>query len=113
MLNKCESDPPIGIIKRNPGRYSDDMSGQKVGRLLFLERAQNDERGFAMWKCRCDCGKYKIVRGASIKSGHVQSCGCFHRERTIACSRGRPYEWILAQIRTKKEKMHSSSTLTY
>lgn len=33
-----------------------DMTGQKIGRLLVLERAENDKDGKAMWKCRCDCG---------------------------------------------------------
>ena len=29
---------------------------------------------------RCDCGTEKVIRLASVKSGAIKSCGCFHRE---------------------------------
>jgi|GEM_PF-6119996 len=34
--------------------------------------------------CRCDCGNIKQIRDSSLKSGHIESCGCFGRERSAA-----------------------------
>ncbi len=29
------------------------------------------------WKCKCDCGKEKIIRSDQLKSGKTKSCGCY------------------------------------
>jgi hypothetical protein len=33
-----------------------DITGQRFGRLIALERVHLDRHGKAMWRCRCDCG---------------------------------------------------------
>ena len=38
-----------------------DITNQKFNRWTVLSRADNNKRGEAMWLCRCDCGKEKIV----------------------------------------------------
>ena len=38
---------------------SNNLIGQKFGKLTVIERAENNKQGKAMWKCRCDCGKVK------------------------------------------------------
>ena len=53
-----------------------DLRGQKFGRLLVLERAENDKNGRPAWRCACDCGNELVVRGGSLRSGNTQSCGC-------------------------------------
>lgn len=40
-----------------------------------------------MYKCLCDCGAVKIVRGKDLKSGHTKSCGCYNREKVSERSR--------------------------
>ncbi len=45
-------------------------AGSRFGKLVVIARS-----GVA-WECRCDCGGKKIVRGASLRKGEVQSCGC-------------------------------------
>lgn len=57
-----------------------DITGVRFGRYTVVKRAPNDKNGSAMWVCRCDCGTEKIVRGASLRSGAVVSCGCFHKD---------------------------------
>ena len=52
-----------------------DITGQKFGRLLVVERAGTKNRR-AMWKCVCDCGNETIATGKSLRSGGKQSCGC-------------------------------------
>lgn len=39
-----------------------------------------------MWACKCDCGNTCIVAGSSLRRGHTQSCGCYHRERAGAAN---------------------------
>lgn len=34
------------------------------------------------WDCVCRCGSRRAVSGGNLKSGHTQSCGCLHKEKT-------------------------------
>ena len=58
-----------------------DLTNQRFGRLLVIERAENSSDGRARWKCLCDCGKEKVIRGKDLRSGNTQSCGCYHIEQ--------------------------------
>lgn len=62
-----------------------DLTGQKFGRLTVVERVENyvTPKGIQMpqWKCKCDCGKEKVVRGHDLKRGNTTSCGCLRREK--------------------------------
>jgi hypothetical protein len=53
------------------------LTGEIFGRLIVGEdsgkRAHN---GGIIWKCKCDCGNYRLVRGDMLKSGDIKSCGC-------------------------------------
>ena len=55
-----------------------DITGQRFGRLIAVKYFKN-----GVWLCKCDCGNTKMVDGASLRCGKVQSCGCLHRELTI------------------------------
>ena len=57
-----------------------DLSGQRFGRLVVLERAGSDNNKNAMWRCRCDCGNTITTSGKRLRRGETQSCGCLHRE---------------------------------
>ena len=35
-----------------------------------------------MWKCKCDCGNEKIVRGSDLTTRKTSSCGCYRKEKT-------------------------------
>ena len=62
-----------------------DLSGQKFSRLTVLERAPNKMLPCGqyqiMWKCKCDCGNIKDIRGIDLTKGRTKSCGCYARER--------------------------------
>jgi hypothetical protein len=61
-----------------------DLTGQRFGRLVVIERSENDEIGRARWKCVCDCnGKEVISDGKSLRSGKKLSCGCLQKEQLI------------------------------
>lgn len=54
--------------------------------LTVIERAKNNNRGQAMWKCQCKCGSIVIVNGCDLRSGHTKSCGCYQKEQTSKAS---------------------------
>jgi len=61
-----------------------NIKGERFGRFIVLERAPNRRlssgQSVVFWKCRCDCGQIKEVRGTNLCNGNSKSCGCFHRE---------------------------------
>lgn len=68
-----------------------DMTGQTFGRLTVLERTENHVTPSGQvkttWLCRCACGNTKRIRGATLRKGEVQSCGCYQREAIAAMRR--------------------------
>ena len=57
-----------------------DLTNCHFGRWTVLEKAETEKKG-VYWKCRCDCGTEKIIRGTSLTSGNSVSCGCYALEK--------------------------------
>lgn len=61
-----------------------DMTGQRYGRLVVLERSKRSEDKRTRWVCRCDCGTVKSILGYNLKhkdhARRIYSCGCQGRE---------------------------------
>lgn len=57
-----------------------NLIGQRFGRLIVVDRAENDRHNKAMWLCRCDCGKDAVILGSSLNRGKTRSCGCLQKE---------------------------------
>jgi 5-methylcytosine-specific restriction endonuclease McrA len=55
--------------------------GQRFGRLVIIEEKGKNKSRHLMWRCQCDCGNYHNVSGTQLRSGVVQSCGCFRIEQ--------------------------------
>lgn len=64
-----------------------DLTGKRFGNLtvvkLYDKRKRNNGGKEYYWLCKCDCGKKTIVRGATLKNGATQSCGCKQRQIAI------------------------------
>ena len=61
-----------------------DLTGQRFGRILVIERGENDKHGKTRWWCQCDCGSPKrLINGSSLKRGLTVSCGCKRKEDII------------------------------
>lgn len=60
-----------------------DLTGKRFGRLVVIERAENDKQGQARWLCRCDCGNTKVVCRRELLNGDTKSCGCLRVETTV------------------------------
>lgn len=59
--------------KRKPQPNFIEETGNTYGLLKVIER---DPEKIDFWICECQCGKKTSVRGAHLRSGHTQSCGC-------------------------------------
>lgn len=61
-----------------------DLTGRPFGLLTALRRVGNDKQGHVIWLCRCVEGNEVEVRGDSLESGHIKSCGCLNQEMRAA-----------------------------
>lgn len=71
-----------------------DMKNFKFGRLLVLNLGERTRDRQATWICKCDCGTVKQVRGAELRKGKTQSCGCLNKEINSKRSLGNKYSEI-------------------
>lgn len=58
-----------------------DLSGQTFDRLFVVGFSHRRGRK-RIHKCECLCGKTTFVETGALRTGHVKSCGCLHREQT-------------------------------
>lgn len=72
-MSNCNSIP-----LPNNGQFK-DLSGRVFSRLTVLSYA-GSARGHASWLTHCVCGAEKVMRGASLVSGNIKSCGCLAAE---------------------------------
>jgi len=56
-----------------------ELTGQRFDRLIVINFSHMDKNAY--WKCKCDCGKFRIVAGTLLKNGKIVSCGCTRSER--------------------------------
>ena len=54
-----------------------DLTGQRFGRLVALERAPKSS-----WRCVCDCGSETTTKTANLRAGRIKSCGCLRNEKS-------------------------------
>lgn len=58
------------------GKNMLELTGQRFGRLVALERLDEKKGSGYLWKCQCDCGKITKVPANSLAQGGIRSCGC-------------------------------------
>ena len=58
------------------------QAGQRFGRLTVMEKTDERERGYVVWKCRCDCGNSLSIDSRRLTRGTVKDCGCVPRTTT-------------------------------
>jgi hypothetical protein len=69
-----------GCYKKEKFIVFKDLIGKKFGKLLVIERDDNDSTGAAKFLCKCDCGNEKVIRSHDLIRGKTISCGCYHKE---------------------------------
>ena len=59
------------------GRKKVNLANKRFGRLIVLEEAGKSKSGACLWRCKCECGKEKIIKSSHLISGNNKSCGCW------------------------------------
>lgn len=97
------------LHKENCGKIRLKLAGQRFGRLIVVKFVRK-HRSYSYWRCRCDCGKHRVVRSTSLTTGHTTSCGCLWREKVISSatkhglSRTRAYAALKARERLELKR---------
>lgn len=61
-------------------KQHEDLIGKTFGHLTVFGVHGKTSRGQYIWKCKCDCGNQKNIRGYHLKGKRIRSCGCLKRE---------------------------------
>lgn len=61
--------------------------GQKYGMLTAIEEVPRQNRWGHFFKFKCDCGNEKITSSTHVAHGKTCSCGCLHKNSTVAASK--------------------------
>jgi hypothetical protein len=103
-----------------PNKRIKDLTGQRFNRLLVKGYIGKNEKNKALWLCMCECEKYKIVDTASLKNGHVKSCGCLKNElakesikKCIHIKHGKSRSRIYRIYQGMKERCYNTNNKRY
>ena len=92
-----------------------DLTGQRFGSLVAIELANKPPMKNAIWKCRCDCGKYVNIYAQNLIKGKSKSCGC-NRAKYVSDSKikhGKRYTRIYGIWSGMKARCYSVSDCNY
>lgn len=53
-----------------------DITGQRFGKLVAIDRCGTGKNRQAMWRLQCDCGNLTERPSSSLHAGRARSCGC-------------------------------------
>ena len=56
-----------------------ELTGERFGRLTVIEKTEERQTGYIVWRCRCDCGNEILVNTRQLLRGTVDSCGCMEK----------------------------------
>lgn len=92
-----------------------DITGQRFGRLVAVERAGRNRERKAMWKCVCDCGNEIVCSGKALRSGNTKSCGCLRLDNLRAASmvHGLCHKRLYLVWRTMKSRCYNPNHKNY
>jgi hypothetical protein len=75
-------------------------AGKRFGRILVLERAEDTLGKAIQYKCRCDCGREKIVRQDQLRAPATQKCECRIRPKSTKPRKEPETRWLTVDGRT-------------
>lgn len=86
-----------------------DVTGQRFGRLVAIERDRSSGGRHTKWLFRCDCGAHVSIFLDAVRSGRTTSCGCFRTELIRARSLTHGHHVGRRTSRTLKSYRHAKS----
>lgn len=111
------------VYSRYTHRLIKDLTDHRFGHLVVFdlapEHVSKTGTKCAAWICRCDCGKYCVVTGNHLRSGHNKSCGKCDYYNSRSNKKGDQFDhltlvkevdvytsWYLQKNRTKKTRVN-------
>jgi hypothetical protein len=96
------------------GRFR-DLTGERFGRLLVIERNGYNKHHQLLWLCQCDCGNYKNTLGFVLGRGECESCGCLKKESIakVNYKHGKSQDGIYRIWRSMIDRCHSPTNHAY
>ena len=67
-----------GCLQKDRASEASHISliGNRYGKLVVIERVENNRFGHVCYRCKCDCGGETIVDATNLRGGNTNSCGC-------------------------------------
>ena len=62
------------------GECKKDLTNQRFGKLVAIEKGKKDKAQHQYWICKCDCGNIVEINSDNLRRGLTKSCGCLHSE---------------------------------
>ena len=84
-------------------RRSEDITGQRFGKLTAQEKTDKKRSGSYLWQCRCDCGKQILATSCQLRSGAVKSCGCSRKGHGVKDLSGQRFGSLTAVERLEEK----------
>lgn len=71
-----------GCLRKRTPANALDLSGRRFGDLEVIERAGTNERGQALWMCKCHrCGNARPFAATILRRGEAVTCGCIRPDQ--------------------------------
>lgn len=90
-----------------------DLTGQRFGRLLVINKAEDQTYSNGkikiMWHCKCDCGTEKDISENSLRYSPPLSCGCLQKEKV----RHDKYDSLVGQKYNRLTVMYEIEPIIY
>ena len=92
-----------------------DLTGKKFGRWTVLGYDHTKAYGRSYvpyWKCKCECGKIKIVGKPDLTGGGSLSCGCLRRDLFRLDKGQAAFNRMYTAYKTRSEQIGREFTLS-
>ena len=87
-------------------KKSEDLSGQRFGKLTLIKKVGKDKSGHAIYECVCDCGNTTTANVIRLKNGQKKSCGCLRGKNTYKDLTGKRFGHLLVLGRAESKNHH-------
>lgn len=86
-----------------------DLIGQKFGKLTPIKVLEKRNKGRAVWRCQCECGRYTDVQCALLISGGTKSCGSHRCRPNFKDLSGKKFEMLTVMKISEKTGQKGSA----
>ncbi len=70
-----------GCLKHKRAYNAKDFTGKKFGLLTVVERLEHYRGKETFYRCKCECGRERIVYSGNLSSGHTRACGIINHKK--------------------------------